>query len=296
MNQNSKILIFGAGVIGSIYAMKFIEAGIPVDIFARGSRAEYLRTNGLQVQHKGKHKQLAVNVRTQLADSDVYDFIFVCVRYDQMQTALETLKMNQSPTIITMTNNSTRLSEWQKIIGQRLLPGFPAVGGQLKDGILHPVLPPSAFLKTMIGEIDGTMSLRLTQVTELYKQAKITYTIENDMEAYLITHSIMNIAMISVLHENGQVMAKKRVKSHATARKITQALKRYLGMLQAEKIAITPTMFTLFLKVPSIVIDGLFMILLRTKSVQEIMLSDYASGATNEIVELQRDFLLGNNK
>lgn len=46
--KQDKILIFGAGVIGSIYAMKFIEAGLDVTIFARSNRFKSLKENGLQ--------------------------------------------------------------------------------------------------------------------------------------------------------------------------------------------------------------------------------------------------------
>lgn len=41
--KQDKILIFGAGVIGSIYAMKFIEAGLDVTIFARSNRFKALK-------------------------------------------------------------------------------------------------------------------------------------------------------------------------------------------------------------------------------------------------------------
>ena len=42
-----RILIYGAGVIGSLYAALFAEASYDTSIYARGKRLEALRNNGL---------------------------------------------------------------------------------------------------------------------------------------------------------------------------------------------------------------------------------------------------------
>ena len=47
-----RILIYGAGVIGSLYAALFAEAGYDTNIYARGKRLEALRNNGLQYKKK----------------------------------------------------------------------------------------------------------------------------------------------------------------------------------------------------------------------------------------------------
>ena len=43
-----RILIYGAGVIGSLYAVLFAETGYDTSIYARGKRLEALRNNGLK--------------------------------------------------------------------------------------------------------------------------------------------------------------------------------------------------------------------------------------------------------
>ena len=42
-----RILIYGAGVIGSLYAALFAEAGYDTSVYARGKRLEFLKKNGL---------------------------------------------------------------------------------------------------------------------------------------------------------------------------------------------------------------------------------------------------------
>ena len=49
-----RLLIFGAGVLGSFYAMKLLACGHEVTVLARSRRATQLRANGLVVQeHTG---------------------------------------------------------------------------------------------------------------------------------------------------------------------------------------------------------------------------------------------------
>ena len=43
-----RILIYGAGVIGSLYAVLFAEVGYDTNIYAGGKRLEALRNNGLK--------------------------------------------------------------------------------------------------------------------------------------------------------------------------------------------------------------------------------------------------------
>src|SRR5690349_19485356 len=104
--KQNRILIFGAGVIGSMYALKLIEAGFDVTMFARSNKFKTLKENGLEYKEKGTVKSIQMNVINTLDNEDVYDFIFVTVRYDRAESALLAIKDNKSKNIVTMTNNS----------------------------------------------------------------------------------------------------------------------------------------------------------------------------------------------
>ena len=47
------VLIFGAGVLGSFYAVKLLACGHEVTVLARNGRATKLQANGLVVQEHG---------------------------------------------------------------------------------------------------------------------------------------------------------------------------------------------------------------------------------------------------
>ena len=79
-----RILIYGAGVIGSIYAVYLSRIGCEVSVLARGQRLKDLRQKGL-LYWDGKRVQKAdVRIMAQLEPDDRYDYIFLAVRAGQL--------------------------------------------------------------------------------------------------------------------------------------------------------------------------------------------------------------------
>jgi 2-dehydropantoate 2-reductase len=288
--KQNRILIFGAGVIGSAYAIKFIEAGIDVTMFARSNRFKELKQNGLRYSEKGEVKSIKINVIDKLENDDVYDFIFVTVRYDQSESALSALKDNQSKNIVTMTN-TIGFSTWLDIVGDRLLPAFPGAGGQIKDGILYARFPPKFLVSTMFGEISGLVTERIENLAKLFKTAKLPYRIKNDIKAYLITHSVSDIALLGALYFEDKIIDEKTDRNRKTAHKITLKLKRYLSAIQNAGVEINPSAFKFVLKCPNFILDSFFTLWLRSEMVKDMLLPDYARSANNEVVKLNSDLL-----
>ena len=103
-----RILIYGAGVIGSLYGALLSEAGHDVSLYARGKRLESLRKNGLLYIRNGQIRTAKARVLSSLEKTDRYDFILLAVRENQLFTALDELKENVSPTVVTMVNSDRK--------------------------------------------------------------------------------------------------------------------------------------------------------------------------------------------
>ena len=58
-----RVLIVGAGVIGSVYTGKLLEAGHEVALLARGRRLSELQAHGLMLEdaESGRHTEVAVS-------------------------------------------------------------------------------------------------------------------------------------------------------------------------------------------------------------------------------------------
>ena len=122
-----RILIFGAGVIGSLYGALLAEAGYDVSVYARGRQLESLTRDGLLYKRKGRIRKAPVNILSRLEAEDRYDLVFLTVRENQLHAALEELRQNSSPTIVTMVNSLETYDQWEAICGAgRIIPAFLA--------------------------------------------------------------------------------------------------------------------------------------------------------------------------
>src|SRR5512146_571718 len=104
-----KILVYGAGVLGSIYAARLAEAGNAVTLLARGQRLHDLRQYGivLEEQGSGRRCQVNVNVIERLEPQEAYDLALVIVRKNQLDKVLPALAANHAiPDILFMFNNA----------------------------------------------------------------------------------------------------------------------------------------------------------------------------------------------
>ena len=139
-----KILIYGAGVIGSLYAVLFSKnKNTDVSVYTRVKRLEELCENGLRYCDKDTVKVANVRIIDAVKDDDIYDYIFLTVRENQLYKALEELRVNISQNIVTMVNSLDDYKKWEDICGKgRIIPAFPGAGGSIDDGILNAGLTP----------------------------------------------------------------------------------------------------------------------------------------------------------
>ena len=193
-----KILIYGAGVIGSLYASLLSEAGVDVSVYARGKRIESLSKNGLLYKKSNQIKTARVTVISEVHYDDLYDFIFLTVRENQLRTALAELKDNVSPTIVTMVNSLDTYDVWEELCEKgRILPAFPGAGGGFEGDVLDADLTPRIIQPTTIGRTDGREKI----LASIFKRAKIPYQIVEDMHAWQICHLCMVVPLADAYYE-----------------------------------------------------------------------------------------------
>ena len=247
MNSSSptRVLIYGAGVIGSLYGVYLSRSGFEVTVLARGYRLEELCRKGL-LYRDGKQIQKAdVRIIAQLEPDDRYDYIFLTVRARQLHQALAQLKINVSPTIVTMVNSLEDYSEWEEICGKgRILPAFPGAGGSIRDGILDAGLTPRLIQPTTFAEIDGSRTERIDTLKRILTRSGIPCQIVSDMHAWQICH----LAMVVPLADDYYMVADPKAvhKDKAAIRKTAQALRDNFALLKAKGDAISPPKLNLF--------------------------------------------------
>ena len=240
-----RVLIYGTGVIGSLYAVLLAEAGINVTVYARGKRLQSLLSKGLLYWKKDKILTADVKALSSLETDDCYEFIFLTVREDQLITALEELKDNNSPTIVTMVNSLDTYDKWEQICGKgRILPAFPGAGGSIEGDVLDAALTPRLIQPTTFGKTDG----RERKLAEIFKRAHIPYQIVDDMHVWQICHLGMVVPIADAYYESDD--PEHAGNDHALMRKTAKRLKRNFRYIKKMGIKLSPIKMNVFLIMP----------------------------------------------
>jgi pimeloyl-ACP methyl ester carboxylesterase/ketopantoate reductase len=189
-----KILVFGAGPLGSLMAARLHEVGYDVHLLARGQRLVNLKEHGIVIQEEGANEEevVHVNVVAAFEPNDDYDLVLVVMGEHQAVQILDTLAENEHvPTFLFMGNNISGPDDMVRALGkERVMLGFPYPGGK-RDGHVMRVLPINEDEKYTIpiGEVDGTIQPRTRQVAAVLEDMRgYDVEIRTDMENWLKYH------------------------------------------------------------------------------------------------------------
>ena len=283
-----RILIYGAGVIGSLYAAYLAESGYSISVLARGKRLEDLKQNGLRYFRRGETRRADVTILETLQPGDRYDYIFLTVREEQLRCALAQLNGNISPTIVTMANTIAPYAELDRLCGKgRLLPAFPGAGGGFLNGILDAGLAPYFIQPTTFGEIDGRNSERVETLKRIFFKAHIPHQVVKDMRLWQICHLGMVVPLADAYYmaENPQEAYKDNAAMRTTARQLHENFTR----LHQCGIRISPPKLNLFRLCPVCVLSRVLPAVFRSRFGNRFMLQ-HAIKARNEMDVLHDKF------
>lgn len=283
-----KLLIYGAGVIGCLYAVLFDKAGYDTAIYARGKRLEALRKSGLKYEAKGAIHKADVKIIGKLENDDVYDFIFLTVKENQVHTALKELSANLSPNIVTMVNTLEPYSAWEEICGKgRIIPAFPGAGGSLDDGILRAALTPYIIQPTTFAEIDGTRTERIISLSTILKKSKIPYQIVEDMHVWQLCHLAMVVPIADAYYKakNPQEVWKESEIMLETAKQV----KANFETLRSFGILLSPKKMNIFRSAPVCTLSAGLTIVFKSHF-GEIFMYQHSVKAPDEMRQLHTQF------
>ena len=283
-----RVLIYGAGVIGCLYATLFSKAGFDTTIYARGRRLESFKQNGLLYFKNKKIKKAKVNIIDKVEADDIYDFVFLTVKSNQVHTSLEDLKNNNSPNIVTMLNTLEKYNTWEEICGKgRIIPAFPGAGGSFEGNILNAKLTPSIIQVTTFGEISGSKSERLLQLASIFKRSHIPYKIEKDMHAWQLCHLAMIVPIADAYYEAS--VPEKAGEDKELMEKTAISIKKNLDSLCKLGVTLTPKKMKVLHRLPVQILSiGLRFIF--QSEFGNIFMYQHSMKALDEMKELHNQF------
>ena len=283
-----RILIYGAGVIGSLYATLFSEAGVETAVYARGQRLQNLKLNGLRYEKNGTICAANVRVLDTLPEDDIYDFVFLTVRENQLHDALTQLRNNKSPCIVTMVNSLEDYGLWEQLCGTgRVLPAFPGAGGGFENGVLHAGLTPRLIQPTTFGILSPRQEPDAKQLKALFKRAKIPYQQVKDMHAWQLCHLAMVVPIADAYYETddpANVGANQTVMAH-TAR----TLRENFRLLAQSGVRLSPVKMQMFRFLPLFLLRPALKITFQS-NFGDVLMYRHAMKAPDEMQQLHEQF------
>ena len=135
-----RVLFFGAGPLGTLYAHLLHESGADVTVLARGERHDWLTENGLVLVNEitGDRAVSTVPVVASLEPEDEYDLVIVLIRKNKLSPVFATLAASPGvKDVLFMGNNASGFeSHLDHLPAEKLLFGFPGAGGGIRDHVV----------------------------------------------------------------------------------------------------------------------------------------------------------------
>jgi 2-dehydropantoate 2-reductase len=196
-----KLLVYGTGVIGTIYGEVLWQAGHDVSHYVRtgrpagrGSALDLNLLDGRTTEPHELHLRYPARIVDGFGPADGYELILVSLKHYDVPSILYQLAVDAGKADILFFNNWwDDLVAIDDVLAGRYLWGFPVGGGGWSDGVLD-----GALLDTVhLGEIDGAATSRLGRVRGLFESAGLKVEIEPAMLHWLWVHFATEAALIS---------------------------------------------------------------------------------------------------
>lgn len=207
-----KILIFGAGVIGTTYAWQLQEAGFDVTLFVRKLRMVRYAHSGQAIAYSDMRGSKADHGNTvfrpkvidTLNPKQGFDLVIISVRSNQWHDAIPYVAKHSGDADIMFLGSMW--DEWW--LADKHLPrgrhffAYPdmVIGGHIENGI-------STYLfgkgNTMIGEPNGKNSKRVQKVSEVLQTAGLQPATYPKMRDYLRTQYVISAILPGLLSKAG---------------------------------------------------------------------------------------------
>lgn len=210
-----KLLVIGAGVIGSVYGWQLQKIGCDVTHLVRRSKIDTYRADGIKIScldlRSFSEKKIEADYRPTFVDvfsaDDTYNYILVTVNSNQLEEVLPELSQISGRAHIVFLQNM-RIGD-DELIRDQIEPAkyfiaypFKAGGGR-QGNMIDAVIFGMSMTNTVIGEIEGHVSQRVKEFHGLLKKANMNPKIIPNIIPYIRTHYVWGACCLAAYLKAG---------------------------------------------------------------------------------------------
>lgn len=292
----TKILVYGAGPLGSLFAARLQQGGNDVSILARGQRLAELREHGIALVNVLTHEQAVtrVNVVERLAPEDAYDLVLVIMRKNHALQILPVLAANQhTPNVLFLMNNAAGPGALVDALGQeRVLFGFPGSAGYREGHVVHCLTGTEEDRASVpFGEPDGRITERTREVACILESAPgFEAEIRTDMDTWLKYHVALLFPSLAPALRAAGVDNYRLARTRDLVVLAIRAMREGFRVLRSLGLPVTPSKLKVIEWLPEPILVLLVQRLLANP-LMETALVKHAEAARSEVQHLIDEFM-----
>jgi ketopantoate reductase len=195
-----KILIYGAGIVGSTYGWQLSEAGHDLSVLVRKEKKQQIEEDGIAIHcsdFRGGQKQIKQTVfrpkvMVELSSQNDFEYIIVSTNNLHLKEVLPVLAKSAGKAHILFFQNMWK-DDFDEIANylspEQYFFGFPfMVGGGRDSKSIHCAISGLKYSHTPLGELNGETTARLQKIAKALEDANLKPTISTQISVWLITH------------------------------------------------------------------------------------------------------------
>jgi len=285
-----RILVYGAGVIGSFNAARLTDAGHDVTLLARGRRLVELREHGVVLENArtGRRTTTRVPVVERLEPGDAYELVLVAMGCHEVPAILPALAANrQTPNVLFLGNNAAGPDACVEALGpERVLIGQANLGGERRGHVIRYLWV--RWLPLEFDELHEGRTARTDAIDAAFRRAGIVTHLTRDLDASLKTHAASLVPIAGALYLAGGDV-RRLARSRRTLRLWVRSTSEGFRALRAVGIPVTPSVLRLVDLIPaSLLAFGMGRFLDTDLAV--VGLGGHGNAAPDEMKALADDF------
>ncbi|HWQ74230.1 MAG TPA: 2-dehydropantoate 2-reductase N-terminal domain-containing protein [Syntrophomonas sp.] len=294
-----KILVYGAGVLGSYLAHVLHRSGNDVTLLARGRRLSELQENGLIIRHYAQCRTTTdtIALTDRFGRDDAYDIVFVVVRRNQIDSILAELCENIASPLYVLVGNNPTADTTQRYIDEhsktpkKVVFGFQMTGGRRENGRVISIYWGFSRLagKMTVGSLNGDISFK-----PLFEQAfaQTNYSIRycDNMDAWLKCHAafVLPVCFACYCYDGN---LKKLARNKSMLYRIIDAIDEGYRIVEACGYPVEPKEDVEFVRKHRLKCY-MFLKFMAATPIGKLAASDHAMSAKDEMRRLYDDFCL----